>query len=180
MRTALDFTPYRRSLIGFDSMFDQMETAARGEQLDPFPPYDIEQLGEDDYRIRVAVAGYSSEEVEVTTHGNLLVIAGRKDSEGEERKFLYRGIPSTGQFERRFQLAPHMLVVGANLADGILEIELKREIPEAAKPRKVEIGRKPAPKRMAKAQAAQPTNSAGQTKTPSAAGNQQRAEPQAA
>lgn len=179
MRTALDFTPYRRSLIGFDSMFDQMETVARGEQLDPFPPYDIEQLGEDDYRIRVAVAGYSSEDVEVTTHGNMLVIAGRKDIDSEDRTFLYRGIPAAGQFERRFQLAPHMLVVGANLADGILVIELKREIPEAAKPRKVEIGRKPPSKRVAKAQPASATNPAGQSKS-ATAGNSQQPEPQAA
>lgn len=179
MRTALDFTPYRRSLIGFDSMFDQMETAARGEQLDPFPPYDIEQIGEDDYRIRVAVAGFASDEVDVTTHGDLLVIAGHKDAEAEERNFLYRGIPLAGHFERRFQLAPHMLVVGANLVDGILEIELKREIPEAAKPRKVEISRKPAAKRVSKSQPAQATAPTAQTKQPPA-GSSQRSEPQAA
>lgn len=150
MRNAVDFTPYRRSLIGFDSMFDLLENAGRVEQLDHFPPYDIEQQGDDAYRIRIAVAGYAADEVEVSTHQNLLTVTGRKDSETDDRKFLYRGIAAAGRFERRFQLAPHVVVIGANLADGILEIELKREIPEAAKPRKVEIGRAPARKRMAK------------------------------
>lgn len=160
MRNALDFTPYRRSLIGFDNMFDLLENSARVEQLDPFPPYDIEQHGEDAYRIRVAVAGYTSDEVEVSTHQNLLTVTGRKEVDGEERKFLYRGIAASGRFERRFQLAPHVVVTGANLADGILEIELKREIPEAAKPRKVEIGRAPARKRVAKPAASAPADSA--------------------
>lgn len=153
MRNALDFTPYRRSLIGFDSMFDLLENAGRVEQLDPFPPYDIEQHGEDIYRIRVAVAGYTSDEVEVSTHQNLLTVTGRKEVDNEDRKFLYRGIAAGGRFERHFQLAPHVVVTGANLADGILEIDLKREIPEAAKPRKVEIERAPARKRVAKSNA---------------------------
>lgn len=150
MRTALDFAPYRRSLIGFDSMFDLLENAGRVEQLDPFPPYDIEQHGEDVYRIRVAVAGYTTDEIEVVTHQNLLTVTGRKDADTEDRKFLYRGISSAGRFERSFQLGPHVIVAGANLADGILEIELKREIPEAAKPRKIDVGRTPARKRVAK------------------------------
>lgn len=150
MRTALDFAPYRRSLIGFDSMFDLLENAGRVEQLDPFPPYDIEQHGDDAYRIRVAVAGYTTDEVEVVTHQNLLTVTGRKDADTEDRTFLYRGISAAGRFERSFQLGPHVIVTGTNLADGILEIELKREIPEAAKPRKVDIGRTPTRKRVAK------------------------------
>jgi molecular chaperone IbpA len=135
-------------------MFDLLENAGRVEQLDPFPPYDIEQHGEDAYRIRVAVAGYTSEEVEVIAHQNLLTVSGRKEAENDDRKFLYRGIAASGRFERRFQLAPHVVVTGANLADGILEVDLKREIPEAAKPRKVEIGKTPARRRSAKTAAA--------------------------
>lgn len=162
MRTTLDFTPYRRSLIGFDSMFDQMENATRVEQLDPFPPYDIEQFGEDTYRIRVAVAGYTADEIDVTWHQDVIIVSGRKEAEPEDRKFLYRGIASAGRFERRFQLAPHIIVTGANLADGILEVDLKVEIPEAAKPRKIELGRKQSSRRMAK------THATGGDKAPEA------------
>lgn len=175
MRTAFDFTPYRRSLIGFDNMFDLLENATRTEPLDPFPPYDIEQQGDDAYRIRVAVAGYTSDEVEITTHNNLLIVAGRKEHEGEERKFLYRGIAAAGRFERRFQLAPHVVVTGANLADGMLEIDLKREIPEEAKPRRVEIGRASQRKRVSKSASAEP----GKASSAEAA-TKRSAEPQAA
>lgn len=169
MRNALDFTPYRRSLIGFDNMFDLLENASRVEQLDPFPPYDIEQHGDDAYRIRVAVAGYTLDEVEVSTHQNLLTVSGRKEPDNEDRKFLYRGIAATGRFERRFQLAPHVVVTGANLSDGILEIDLKREIPEAAKPRKVEIGKTPSRKRPAKTAASVPDVAAKRQREPQAA-----------
>ena len=146
----MDFTPYRRSLIGFDNMFDVMENASRIEQLNPFPPYDIEQHGEDAYRIRLAVAGYTASEIDVTWHQDVVLVTGRKDADPDDRKFLYRGIAASGGFERRFQLAPHVVVTGANLADGILEIDLKVEIPEAAKPKKIELGPRPTAKRAAR------------------------------
>lgn len=175
MRTAFDFTPYRRSLIGFDNMFDLLENATRTEPLDPFPPYDIEQQGDDAYRIRVAVAGYTSDEVEITTHNNLLIVAGLKEREGEERKFLYRGIAAAGRFERRFQLAPHVVVTGANLTDGMLEIDLKREIPEEAKPRRVEIGRASQRKRVSKSASSEPAKASS-----AELATKRSAEPQAA
>jgi molecular chaperone IbpA len=146
----MDFTPYRRSLIGFDNVFDLMENASRIEQLNPFPPYDIEQHGEDAYRIRLAVAGYTADEIDVTWHQDVVLVTGRKEAEPDDRKFLYRGIAASGGFERQFQLAPHVIVTGANLADGILEIDLKVEIPEAAKPKKIELGRRAGAKRVAK------------------------------
>jgi molecular chaperone IbpA len=166
MRNALDFTPYRRSLIGFDSMFDLMEHDSRVEQLDPFPPYDIEQHGEDAYHIRIVVAGYTADEIEVTAHNDFLIISGRKEAEADDRKIIYRGIAAIGRFERRFQLAPYVVIAGANLADGILDIELRREVPDAAKPRKIELGRKSA-RRQAKPAAA--------ATEPSAPGRENRA-----
>lgn len=149
MRNILDFAPFRRSLIGFDHLFNLMEDAARLDGPDSHPPYDVEQNADDAYRIRLAVAGYTSGDIEVTTHEGALIVTGRKEEKGEERKFLYRGI-AAGGFEQRFQLADHVSVTGASLADGILTIELKREIPEAAKPKKIAIGHAPEPKRIAK------------------------------
>jgi molecular chaperone IbpA len=153
MRNMLDFSPYRRSLIGFDHLFNLLENATTFD-VDGYPPYDVEQEGEDAYRIRLAVAGYASADVDVTTHQNVLIITGRKPDKAEDRKFLYRGIPAGG-FERRFQLADHVQVTGANLKDGVLEIDLKREVPEAAKPKKIAIGESAAPKRIGRSQAAE-------------------------
>ena len=149
MRTTMDFSPYRRSLIGFDSVFDLMENAARVEHLDSFPPYDIEQNGDDAYRIRFAVAGYTPAEIDVTAHQNVLVVTGRNHEKADERNYLYRGI-AAGGFERRFELADHVAVSGANLVDGVLEIDLKREVPEAAKPKKIAIGQPTEPRRIGK------------------------------
>jgi len=134
-----DFTPYRRSTVGFDRLFDFLESAQRAEQ-DNYPPFDIEKLGDDSYRITLAVAGFKREEIEIVAHQNLLTITGRR---AEDRKgdgnYLHIGI-ATRAFERRFELADFVRVTGADLADGLLRIELAREIPEAMKPRTIDIG----------------------------------------
>lgn len=138
MRTGFDFTPYRRSTVGFDRLFDHLENSARTEQ-DNYPPFDIEKLADDRYRITLAVAGFKQNEIDITARQNLLVITGRKAESGNgEAQFLHVGI-ATRAFERRFELADFVRPVQADLRDGLLSIELVREIPEAMKPRKVEI-----------------------------------------
>ncbi|MDP9416239.1 MAG: Hsp20 family protein [Pseudomonadota bacterium] len=138
MRTGFDFTPYRRSTVGFDRLFDHLENSARTEQ-DNYPPFDIEKLADDRYRITLAVAGFTQNEIDITARQNLLVITGRKaESRNGEAQFLHVGI-ATRAFERRFELADFVRPVQADLRDGLLSIELVREIPEAMKPRKVEI-----------------------------------------
>lgn len=143
MRTAFDFTPYRRSMVGFDRVFDVLESATRGDLTEAnYPPYDIERLGDDAYRITLAVAGFADEEIELTAQQNLLVVSGRKADAVEEEgasRFIHRGI-ATRAFERRFQLADFVQVKGATLAHGLLSVDLVREVPEAMKPRKVAIG----------------------------------------
>lgn len=139
MRNAFDFTPYRRSTIGFDRLFDMLETTAQAaETADTYPPYDVEQIDDDSYRISIAVAGFSRDEIEITSKPNLLVVSGRKRESGE-RRFIHRGIAARA-FDRQFQLGDYVQVTGASLTDGLLEIELRRELPEAVKPRKIEIG----------------------------------------
>jgi len=138
MRNEFDFTPYRRSSIGFDRLFDMLETASRAEQGDGYPPFDVEQRGQDTYRISLAVAGFTRDEIDITSKPNLLVVSGRKEDNGE-RKYLHRSIAARG-FERQFQLADYVTVTGASLEQGLLQIDLKREVPEAVKPRKIEIG----------------------------------------
>jgi molecular chaperone IbpA len=139
MRSTFDFTPYRRSTIGFDRLFDLLEDSARAADTgDSYPPFDVEQLDEDRYRISIAVAGFSREEIDITSKPNVLVVAGRKREAGE-RHFIHRGIAARA-FERTFQLGDYVLVNSASLRDGLLEIELKRELPEAVKPRRIEIG----------------------------------------
>jgi molecular chaperone IbpA len=149
MRTEFDFTPLFRSTVGFDRMLDALRTAARVEHLDNYPPYDIERLGEDEYRVTLAVAGFKQDELTVTAQQNLLVVAGERrernangngaPSDNGQRQLLHRGI-ATRSFERRFELADHVKVVGASLNDGLLTIELKREVPETMRPRRIEIG----------------------------------------
>jgi molecular chaperone IbpA len=138
MRNAFDFSPYRRSTVGFDRLFDYLENSAKTEQ-DSYPPFDIEKLSDDQYRITLAVAGFRQNEIDITARQNLLVITGRK-AEGRNRdgNFLHVGIANRA-FERRFELADFVRPVSADLRDGLLSIELVREIPEAMKPRKVEI-----------------------------------------
>jgi molecular chaperone IbpA len=134
-----DFSPYRRSTVGFDRLFDFLESAGRAEQ-DNFPPFDIEKLGDDSYRITLAVAGFKRDEIEIVAHQNMLTITGRRgDDRGKDGTFLHMGI-ATRAFERRFELADFVRVTGADLSDGLLHIELAREIPEAMKPRKIDIG----------------------------------------
>src|SRR3954447_19834155 len=134
-----DFTPYRRSTVGFDRLFDFLESAGRTEQ-DNYPPFDIEKLGEDSYRITLAVAGFKREDIEIVAHQNVLTITGRRSEErGKDGNFLHMGIANRA-FERRFEPADVVRVSGAELADGLLRIALQREIPEAMKPRKIDIG----------------------------------------
>ncbi len=137
MRSAFDFTPYRRSTIGFDRLFDMMENNA-GPGQDNYPPFDLIQLGENDYRIDLAVAGFRNDEIDITAQQNVLIVAGKKRDE-DGSNFIHRGI-ATRSFERRFALADHIQVRNADLSDGLLSIELVREIPEAMKPRKIDIG----------------------------------------
>ena len=139
MRTGFDFSPYRRSTVGFDSLFDFLENSSRAEQ-DNYPPFDIEKIADDRYRITLAVAGFKSNELDITARQNLLVVTGRKaESRNRDGNFLHMGI-ATRAFERRFELADFVRVSAADLRDGLLEIELVREIPEAMKPRKIDIG----------------------------------------
>ena len=138
MRT-FDFAPYRRSMIGFDRLFDLLENAGRTDTAENYPPFDLERLSDDKYRITLAVAGFSRHDIELTAHQNLLIVAGSKQAKGDDAAYMHRGI-GTRNFERRFQLADFVKVGRADLADGVLTIELEREIPETMRPRKVEIG----------------------------------------
>ena len=140
MRSALDFTPYRHSWIGFDHLFDLLENT-RQDEANGFPPFDVEQHGENAYRLRLAVAGFRREDIDITARSNLLVIAGHR-AEEPERTLLYRGIAKSS-FERQFQLADYMVVTGARLSDGLLEVDLERQIPDEIKPRKIEIASEP-------------------------------------
>ena len=138
MRTAFDFSPLYRSSIGFDRVFDLLENASRVTTVDNWPPYDIAKIGNDDYRITMAVAGFAENELSMTQEQNMLMVAGQKAGD-ESGEYLHRGIAGRA-FERRFQLADHVKVTGAGLKNGLLTIELKREIPEEMKPRRIEIG----------------------------------------
>ena len=138
MRTNIDFTPFRHSTVGFDRLFDLLESGLPGQLSDNYPPFDLVQEGEDRYRITLAVAGFRPEEIEVTAQQNLLIVAGRKQDEDGSR-YIHRGIAARA-FERRFQLADHVTVQGASLENGLLHVDLVREIPEAMKPRKIAIG----------------------------------------
>ena len=140
MRTNFDFTPYRRSTVGFDRLFDLLETSARTASVDNYPPFDIERTSEDAYRITLAVAGFKPDEVDMTAQQNLLVVSGKKAEISDEgRQFVHRGIANRA-FERRFELADYVTVTGANLDNGLLTIDLVREVPEAMRPRKIAIG----------------------------------------
>jgi len=139
----MDFTPYRRTTVGFDRLFDLLENNARANQGDNYPPFNIERRGDDHYRITLAVAGFKSDDIDITAQQNLLIVTGRKGEEQESGEFLHVGIAQRG-FERRFELADFVLVKDAKLADGLLSIDLQREVPEAMKPKKIAInGSKP-------------------------------------
>ncbi|SEM24796.1 molecular chaperone IbpA [Luteibacter sp. UNCMF331Sha3.1] len=137
MRTLFDFSPLHRSSIGFDRVFDLLESAARTQQTDNYPPFDSIKLGDDSYRITMAVAGFTQDELTISAQGNLLLVSGEHKVE-PEGEFLHRGIASRA-FNRRFELAEHIYVTGARLANGLLSIDLKREVPEAMKPRRISI-----------------------------------------
>ena len=147
MRNGFDFTPYRRSAIGFDRLFDVLETAARQPTVDNYPPFDIERQGDDAYRITLAVAGFTPDEIDMTAQQNLLIVTGQKADNDDGRTFVHRGIAARN-FERKFELADYVHVKGASLENGLLAIDLVREVPEAMRPRKVAIAgatAKPAP-----------------------------------
>ena len=145
MRT-YDFTPLYRSAVGFDRLASLLESAARTSQENGWPPYNIETTGENAYRIEIAVAGFKPDELNIEVKENLLTVTGRKtanDDGGEQRNFLHRGLAER-DFERRFQLADYVVVKAADLVNGLLSIDLERELPEALKPRRIEIGTGPA------------------------------------
>jgi len=133
-----DFTPYRRTTVGFDRLFDLLENNARANQGDNYPPFNIERRSEDSYRITLAVAGFKSDDIEITAQQNLLTVQGRKGEDPMKGEFLHVGIAQRG-FERRFELADFVQVKDAQLADGLLIIDLEREVPEAMKPRSIAI-----------------------------------------
>ncbi|TMX09937.1 Hsp20 family protein [Aeromonas salmonicida subsp. achromogenes] len=133
---SIDFSPLYRSAIGFDRLANLIESAASNGNAG-YPPYNIEQLSDNDYRISMAVAGFTQEELELSFQENLLTVKGSKQAESD-RNYLYQGIAERG-LERRFQLADYVRVKGADLKNGLLHIELMREVPEAMKPRKIEI-----------------------------------------
>ena len=138
MRSNFDFSPYRRSTIGFDRLFEFLENAGR-EQAHNYPPYDIEKLSDDRYRITLAVAGFGENDIDITARQNMLVVTGRKaDTRNRDGNFVHVGI-ATRAFERRFELADFVRVDDALMKDGLLSIELVREIPEAMRPRKIAI-----------------------------------------
>ena len=137
MHTDFDFAPYYRATVGFDRVFDLLDSVA-GQTATSFPPYNIEKAGEDAYRIVMAVAGFTEAELNVTQKEGELLISGKAKPSAQEKEYLYRGIAGR-DFERRFQLADHVKVTGAKLVDGMLTIDLKREIPEEKKPRPIRI-----------------------------------------
>ena len=138
MRT-FDFTPLYRTAVGFDRLMSVLDTAQKNVGTDSYPPYNIEKVSEDAYQITIAVAGFSREELNVEVRDNQLVVIGKGTNTRKETEYLHRGIGRRA-FERRFQLADHVEVRGADLKDGLLVINLVRELPEAMKPRKIEIG----------------------------------------
>lgn len=137
MRPNFDFTPYRRSTVGFDRLFNLLEAGAREE--DGYPPFDIQKIDDDNFRITVAVAGFRPEDIDIVAHQNLLSVTGKRADDADRGEYLHRGIAARA-FERRFQLADFIEVGNANFEHGLLAIELKRVVPEAMKPRRIEIG----------------------------------------
>jgi molecular chaperone IbpA len=136
MRT-IDFSPLYRSVVGFDRLADMLD-AASSESAGGYPPYNIERTGENAYRIEIAVAGFKPRDLDIEIKENLLTVKGRKADGVEARRYLHRGLAER-DFERRFQLADYVVVTSADLADGLLSLSLKRELPEALKPRRIEI-----------------------------------------
>ena len=143
MRT-IDFSPLFRHSVGFERMQRLLDASTRMESSSPsYPPYNIEQMGEDAYRISLAVAGFGEQDLDVTVEENTLVVTGKLADNPEDKTFLHRGIAGRA-FERRFELADHIKVVGGSLVNGLLNIDLEREIPEEKRPRKIVIETKEA------------------------------------
>ncbi len=134
MRT-YDFAPLFRSTVGFDRLFDMLDNTARPD----WPPYNIERRGENDYRISMAIAGFAPDEIELTQHGNTLLVSGQKKTEQHHQELFHNGL-AFRNFKQTFSLADHVKVAAANLEHGLLSVELVREIPEQMKPRRIEIG----------------------------------------
>lgn len=139
----LDFTPYRRSTVGFDRLFDLLESQARSNSGDNYPPFNIARSGEDNYRITLAVAGFRPQDIDITAQQNLLTVQGKKRDDVENGgELIHVGIANRG-FERRFELADYVRVERADLADGLLQIDLVREVPDAMKPKKIAVNGQP-------------------------------------
>ncbi|MBU2864830.1 Hsp20 family protein [Reinekea marina] len=139
MRTAFDFSPLYRNTVGFDRFASLLDSAAQSSNNSTnYPPYDIESTGENTYAITIAAAGFTEDELNITSENGTLVVKGKKEKTDEERKYLHQGI-AFRSFERKFQLADHVEVTGANLQNGLLRIDLLKELPEAMKPKKIAI-----------------------------------------
>lgn len=143
MRTTTDFSPLYRSYIGFDHLAGLIDKASRADKQSSYPPYNVELLAEDQYRITMAIAGFSEQELDIESKQDTLIVTGTKTGNvsNAERKFLHQGIADRN-FERKFQLGDHVKVIGAFIEHGLLHIDLEREIPEALKPRKIAINGK--------------------------------------
>lgn len=148
--TGFDFAPLFRTAIGFDRLARLMDSVQAGAEASAYPPYNIEKLGEDSYRITMAVAGFSQDDLDLTVQDNTLVVTGRTANEAQKTEVLYRGIAGRA-FERRFVLADHIMVEGAEMQNGLLHINLKRVVPESLKPRRVAIQSGEAPRTIAHA-----------------------------
>jgi molecular chaperone IbpA len=155
---AFDVSPLMRAAIGFDRMARLVETARAASEGPAYPPYNIEKTAEDSYVLAMAVAGFAPGDIELTVHENTLTIAGKAPPAGDEGRMLYRGIAGRA-FERRFVLADHIVVQGASLENGLLHVALRREVPEALKPRRIEIAAA-APQRALPANGAQTAQAA--------------------
>jgi molecular chaperone IbpA len=137
--TTFDFSPLFRTAIGFDRLARLADTAASAAEASSYPPYNIEKTGDDTYRLTMAVAGFSQNDLEMIVKDNTLIVSGRVAETGQKHEVLYRGIAGRA-FERRFVLADHIVVEGADLRDGLLHVGLRRVVPEALKPRRITIG----------------------------------------
>ncbi|AUI84918.1 heat-shock protein Hsp20 [Vibrio azureus] len=134
----VDFSPLYRNAIGFDRLFNLMEASSAKNTSGGYPPYNIEQKGEHNYRITMAVAGFAEDQLDLTQNENMLIVKGERKAE-EDKNYVYQGIAER-DFERKFQLADYVKVVGASMENGLLHVDLVREIPEAMQPRKIAIG----------------------------------------
>jgi molecular chaperone IbpA len=137
--TTVDFAPLFRTAIGFDRLARLVDTAVSGQDTQSYPPYNIEKTGDDTYRLTMAVAGFRPEELDLTVKENTLIVSGRVSQDSQKTEILYRGIAGRA-FERRFVLADHIVVEGADVQHGLLHVGLKRVVPESLKPRKIAIG----------------------------------------